>query len=77
MPYVTIEQEVYVDLDEFDTDDLEAELLKRNSHVTRHSRPAPSDNQLMLMTIFEKRRTGQDYQQELDLFIYNNLGRIV
>jgi hypothetical protein len=77
MPYVTIEEEVWVDLDDFDTDDLEEELLKRNSQVTRHSRPAPSDNTILLMNIYEKRRTGRDYQQDLDEFIYNNIGRIV
>ncbi len=77
MPYVTIEEEVWVDLDDFDTDELEEELLKRNSRVTRHSRPAPSDNTLLLMTIYEKRRIGQDYQRELDEFLYNNLGRVI
>jgi len=77
MPYVTVEEEVWVDLDDFDTADLEEELLKRNSQVTRHSRPAPGENTLLLMSIYEKRRMGRDYQKELDEFIYNNLGRIV
>lgn len=77
MPYVTIEEEVWVDLADFDTDDLEEELLKRNSRVDKSSRPAPSENTLLLMSIYEKRRLGKDYQQELDEFIYNNLGRIL
>ena len=77
MPYVTIEEEVWVDLDDFDTDDLEQELLKRNSRVTRHSKPSPSENTLLLMSIYEKRRLGKNYEQDLDEFIYNNLGRIV
>jgi len=77
MPYVTIEEEVWVDLDEFDTEDIEQELLKRNSRVTRHSRPAPTENMLLLMTIYEKRRVGRDHQRELDEFLYNNLGRIL
>lgn len=77
MPYVTIEEEVWVDLDGFDTADLEEELLKRNSRVDRNSRPAPSENQLLLHSIYEKRRLGKNYEQELDEYIYNNLGRIV
>jgi hypothetical protein len=77
MPYVTVEEEVWVDLDDFDTEDLEEELLKRNSQVTRHSRPTPSDNMMLLMTIYEKRRVGKDYQRDLDEFLYNNLGRII
>ncbi len=77
MPYVTIEEEVWVNLDDFDTEDLEQELLKRNSRVTRHSRPAPNENMMLLMTIYEKRRVGRDYQRELDEFLYNNLGRVL
>ena len=72
MPYVTIEEEVWVDLDGFDTVDLEEELLKRNSRVDRASRPAPSENQLLLTSIYEKRRLGKDYQRELEEYIYNN-----
>jgi hypothetical protein len=77
MPYVTVEEEIWVDLDDFETADLEEELLKRNSRVDRKSRPTPSDNQLLLMSIYEKRRLGKNYEQELDEYIYNNLGRIV
>lgn len=77
MPYVTIEEEVWVDLDDFDTADLEEELLKRNSRVDRNSRPAPSDTRLLLMNIYEKRRLNQDYQSDLDQYLYDVLGRIV
>lgn len=77
MPYVTVEEEIWVDLDDFDTADLEEELIKRNSRVDRHSRPSPSDTQLLLMNIYEKRRLKQDYQSELDQYLYNMLGRIV
>lgn len=77
MPYVTIEEEVWVDLDDFETSDLEEELVKRNSRVDKNTRPTPSDNTILLMSIYEKRRSGRDYQQELDEFIYNNLGRIL
>lgn len=77
MPYVTIEEEVWVDLDDFDTADLEEELMKRNSRVDRHSRPAPSDTRLLLMDIYERRRTGRDYQEHLDQYFYDVLGRMV
>lgn len=77
MPYVTIEEEVWVDLDDFETSDLEEELLKRNSRVNRESMPAPSETRLLLMEIFERRRTGRDYQTQLDEYLYNTLGRIV
>lgn len=77
MPYVTIEEEVWVDLDDFDTEDLEEELMKRNSRVDRHSRPTPSDTQILLMDIYERRRVGKDYQDQLDQYLYTVLGRIV
>ncbi len=77
MPYVTIEEEVWVDLDEFDTEDLEQELIKRNSRVSKHTLPAPGETKLLLMNIYEKRRTGRDYQYELDQYLSDVLGRIV
>ncbi len=77
MPYVTIEEEVWVDLDDFDTEDLEQELIKRNSRVDRNTRPAPSDTRLLLMNIYEKRRTGRDYQADLDQYLSDVLGRIL
>jgi hypothetical protein len=77
MPYVTIEEEVWVDLDDFDTADLEEELLKRNSQIDRNSRPAPSETRILLMSIYDKRRLGQDYQSDLDQYLYDVLGRIV
>ena len=77
MPYVTIEEEVWVDLDDFDTDDLEKELMKRNSRVDRNSLPPISETRLLLMDIYEKRRLNLDYQAQLDRYLYDVLGRIV
>ena len=77
MPYVTVEEEVWVDLDDFETEDLEAELLKRNSRVDRNSRPAPSDTKLLLMDIFERRRSGREYQEQLDQYLCEVLGRVL
>ncbi len=77
MPYINISEEVWVELDDFDTEDLEQELIKRNSRVDKHTRPAPSETRLLLMNIYEKRRTGRDYQADLDQYLSDVLGRIV
>ncbi len=77
MPYINISEEVWVDLDDFETDDLEQELIKRNSRVDRNTRPTPSETRLLLMSIYEKRRTGRDYQSELDQYLSDVLGRIL
>lgn len=63
--------EVDVDLDDYDTDDLIEELQKRgrNDFVS-------SDSNTALREIYELRRTGRDYQRELDALIYDVLGRL-
>ena len=35
------------------------------------------DGKEILLAIYEKRRLGQDYQQELDQLIWVGLGRVV
>ena len=72
--YKTIytEVEVDVDLSEFDTDDLIEELESRGSGVTDYG-----DGKDLLYSIWLKRRSGKDYQSELDQLIYNGLGKIV
>lgn len=72
--YKTIytEVEVDVDLDQFDTDDLIEELESRGTGVTDYS-----NGKEVLQSIYEKRRLGQDYQQELDQLIWLGLGRVV
>lgn len=73
--YKTIytEVEVDVDLTDFDTDDLLDELASRGSlPIEGHD-----DGKALLNTIYEKRRLGQDYQQELNRLIYVALGKIV
>jgi hypothetical protein len=70
--YKTIytEVEVDVDLSEFDTDDLIEELESRGAADY-------SDSKEVLQSIYEKRRLGQDYQQELDQLIWLGLGRVL
>ena len=70
--YKTIYTEVEVDvnLSEFDTDDLMEELESRGTGEF-------GDGKDVLLSIYEKRRLGQDYQQELDQLIWLGLGRII
>jgi hypothetical protein len=72
--YKTIytEVEVDVDLSEFETDDLIEELESRGSGVMDYG-----DGKEVLQAIYEKRRIGQDYQQELDQLIWLGLGKII
>jgi len=72
--YKTIytEVEVDVDLSDFDTDDLIEELESRGSGALDYG-----DGKEVLQIIYEKRRMGQDYQEELAQLIWLGLGKIV
>ena len=72
--YKTIytEVEVDVDLGDFDTEDLIEELESRGSFPTQEG-----DSKELLQAIYEKRRLGQDYQQELNRLIWAVLGKVV
>ena len=72
--YKTIytEVEVDVDLSDFDTEDLLDELESRGSLPTQEG-----DSKELLQAIYEKRRLGQDYQQELNRLIWAVLGKVV
>ena len=72
MPLVYKEVEVDIDLEDFDTDELIEELERRGSGTIDYG-----DGKDILMSIYEKRRVGQDYQQELDQLIWLGLGRVV
>jgi hypothetical protein len=64
--------EVDVDLTDFDTYDLIEELEKRGKGFEVDSN-TPSE---LVTKIYELRRTGRDYQRELDELIYVAIGRI-
>ena len=66
------EVEVDVDLSDFETDDLIEELESRGAGATDYG-----DGKEILQSIYEKRRLGQDYQQELDQLIWLGLGRVL
>jgi hypothetical protein len=74
MKYVTIEKyiDIDVDMEDFDTDDLVNELERRGAGTTEYG-----DGKDILQAIYEKRRLGKDYQQELDQLIWLGLGKII
>lgn len=73
MPTVYTEVEVDVELGDFETDDLIEELEKRG----RGFEVASNTGTELITIIWEKRRSGKDYQQELDQLIYMGIGKIV
>ena len=70
--YRTVSVDVDVDLSDFATEDLIAELETRSNN-----RIAPDELESLIQVIYEKRRTGLDYESELDSLIFNTLGRII
>jgi len=70
MPLVYKEVEIDMDLSDVDTDDLIEELESRGSGT-------PDYGKEVLESIYQKRRLGQDYQQELDKLIWLGLGKII
>ena len=72
MPLVYKEVEVDVDLEDFDDDELIEELERRGTGVMEYGNGTE-----VLQTIYEKRRLGLDYQQELDQLIWLGLGKFV
>lgn len=59
--------EVEVNLEEFDTEDLVEELENRGHYA------GPQE---LLTRIYEKRKMGHSYEQELDELIWQAIGRI-
>jgi hypothetical protein len=78
MTYKTVytEVEVDVELSDFDTDDLIEELENRGLDYNTQGVDGDEMREL-LNQIWLNRRTGRDYQTELDQLIYGVLGRIV
>ena len=72
MPLVYKEVEVDIDLEDFDTDELIEELERRGTGTVDYGNGTE-----VLQLIYEKRRLGLDYQQELDQLIWLGLGRVL
>jgi hypothetical protein len=79
MRYTTVSVDVDVDdiLCEADTEDLIDELKSRGDLPTMMDGMDGDTNRQILDAIYLKRRLGQEYQSELDVLIYNVLGKIV
>lgn len=74
MPYITVEEEVWVDLDDFETEDLIEELKSR-----KVSLPSQGYNSLDLVNeiYMAKHVRKQDYNKLVDELIYSVLGKAV
>jgi len=71
MPYVHVDVDDI--LSEVDDDDLMAEVRARNLNTSGVSRSL----ELILVTIWLKRREGKDYSKDLDDLIYAGTGKII
>jgi hypothetical protein len=71
--YKTIYTEVEVDVDmsDFNTDDLIEELESRGGQWED-----VGNSSELIRTIHQRRRTGQDYQRELDELIWAMIGKV-
>ena len=74
--YKDVEVEVVVDLDEFDDDDLISEMERRGLDLNMKF-ISGDDMRELITRVWQLRRTGQDYQHELDQLIWYSLGKIV
>lgn len=72
MALVYKEVEVDIDLEDFDTDELIEELERRGTGTVDYGNGTE-----VLQSIYEKRRLGQDYQQDLDRLIWLGLGKVI
>lgn len=73
MPEVHVDTYVYVDLDDFATDDLIDELERRGKGLGI----VDNNSTELVEQIYQKRRLGQNFDKELDDLIYTVAGRIV
>lgn len=76
MPYVTIEEEVWVDLDDFETEDL-VEELKRRKASTGSSWTGPSGSELVYDIYMAKHVRKQPYDHLVDQLISTVLNKVV
>lgn len=76
MTYVSVNVDVDVDLYEIDTNDLVEELERRGCLPDGYDGDEDG-NKNLLNSIYEAKRLGRPYEQELDLLIFRVLGRIL
>lgn len=76
MPYVTIEEDVWVDLDDFDTEDL-VEELKRRKASTGTNWTGPSGSELVQDIYMAKHVRKQPYDHLVDELIGTVLNKVL
>ena len=72
MPTIYKEVEVDIDLSDFDDDELITELEERGKIVDGGNTSSGE----LIKSIYEKRKLGLDYEEEIRELIYNVLGKI-
>jgi hypothetical protein len=77
MPYITIEEEVWVDLDDFETEDLVEELKRRKATTSVSNWTGPNGNELVNEIYMAKHVRHQPYEHLVDELIGTVLGKIV
>lgn len=76
MPYITAEAEVWVDLEDFETEDL-VEELKRRKATTSNNWTGPSGNELVQDLYMAKHVRKQPYDHIVDELISTVLNKVV
>lgn len=71
MPYISVEEEVWVDLDSFETEDLIEELKKRKAHIE------DIDSVTVNEIYMAKHVRKQPYDHLVDRLINETLGKVV
>ena len=64
---------VEIDLSDVDDDELIEELVSRGYTVGESSEPSDE----ALTKIYNLKRLGKPYEQELDAYIYDTLGKVI
>lgn len=77
MPYINADVEVWVDLEDFETEDLVAEVKRRKDHMLSQIDYGPSPKSMVEEIYMAKHVRKQDYDQLVDKLIYAVLGHIV
>jgi hypothetical protein len=76
MPYVTVNEDVWVDLDDFETEDLIEELKKRKA-TTGSNWAGPSGSELVHDIYMAKHVRKQPYEHIIDELISTVTGKVL
>jgi hypothetical protein len=78
MPYVNVNVDIDIDeiLKDLTDDEIIDELKSRGKDYNLNF-VDPDKMKEVLLSLYEKRRIGKDYQSELDELIYGILGKII